>query len=291
MNKQVFLIIAHSEFSILEKLLLLLDDYRFDIYLHIDSKVKNFDFNYYKNLIKKSNLYFTKRINVKWGTFTQIECELLLLEAAIKNNYKYYHLISGVDLPIKSNDYIYNFFNENNYEFIGFSDNNCIDRVKYYHLFLNNIKTSKLMNKLEFHLVKLQSNIGIDRTKNKNIVFKKGCNWFSITNDLARYVLENKKFIKDNFKYSKCADEMFLQTIVFNSSFKDKVYNNFPSEHENTKRLIDWERGEPYTYNKSDYDEIVNSNCLFARKFSTTNKDNYDLVLKIYKYVRDLNEN
>ena len=49
MTKQAILIMAHFEFSILEKLLKLLDDSKFDIYVHIDSKVKKIDFSYYQN--------------------------------------------------------------------------------------------------------------------------------------------------------------------------------------------------------------------------------------------------
>ena len=44
------MIIAHNEFELLEILVRLLDDPRNDIYIHIDAKVKNFDFAYFKVL-------------------------------------------------------------------------------------------------------------------------------------------------------------------------------------------------------------------------------------------------
>ena len=49
------------------------------------------------------------RINVQWGGYSQIKCELKLLKSAIEHNYDYYHLISGVYLPLKTQDYIHNF--------------------------------------------------------------------------------------------------------------------------------------------------------------------------------------
>ena len=55
-DKHAYLIMAHNEFDILEKQLRLLDDYRNDIYIHIDKKVKQFNFNYYKNIVKNSNV-------------------------------------------------------------------------------------------------------------------------------------------------------------------------------------------------------------------------------------------
>lgn len=95
---------------------------------------------------------------------------------------------------------------------------------------------------------------------------KKGTNWFSITDELARYVVKNEKLIKDMFKYSISGDEHFLHTLVWNSSFKDNVYN-LQDELDSCKRLIDWNRGQPYTYKEQDYDLIINSDKLFARKF------------------------
>ena len=111
MKKHAYLIIAHNEFYILEKLIKLIDNEKNDIFLHIDKKVKNFDFKKFERMVKKSNLYFTKRIDVVWASSSQIKCELLMLEEATKKgNYSYYHLISGVDLPIKSQEYIHDFF-------------------------------------------------------------------------------------------------------------------------------------------------------------------------------------
>ena len=44
MQKHAYMIIAHNEFDLLEILVRLLDDPRNDIYIHIDAKVKDFDF-------------------------------------------------------------------------------------------------------------------------------------------------------------------------------------------------------------------------------------------------------
>lgn len=44
------------------------------------------------------------------GRFSQIECELRLLEASIPGHYDYYHLMSGADLPLQSQDVIHTYF-------------------------------------------------------------------------------------------------------------------------------------------------------------------------------------
>ena len=81
--KHAYLIMAHNEPYILEKLLRLIDDERNDIYLHIDKKWKNFDFEKFKNVVRKSNIYFSDRLDVRWGTYSQIKCELVLSYACI----------------------------------------------------------------------------------------------------------------------------------------------------------------------------------------------------------------
>ena len=51
MKKHAYLIMAHDNFYILEKLIQLIDYDLNDIYIHIDKKAKNFNFNYFRNLV------------------------------------------------------------------------------------------------------------------------------------------------------------------------------------------------------------------------------------------------
>lgn len=105
MSKHAFLIMAHNEYDILNKLLLLLDDERNDIFIHYDKNV-----NYPPIELKYSNIHVFKKVDVGWGEDSQIECEMFLFNEAYKKGpFDYYHLLSGVDLPLKSNDYIHDF--------------------------------------------------------------------------------------------------------------------------------------------------------------------------------------
>lgn len=140
------MIIAHNQFDLLELLIKKLDDERNDIFIHIDAKVKDFDFSHFKSITKHSKVIFTdKRFDITWGDFSILQCEMLLLKTAVKNErqdsqYTYYHLLSGADFPIKSNDEIYSFFESNsNKEFVNYSAKEVLQsaesRIKYYHLF------------------------------------------------------------------------------------------------------------------------------------------------------------
>lgn len=68
-------------------------------------------------------------------------------------------------------------------------------------------------------------------------------------------------------KDTKCADEVFLQTLVLNSSFKDNVAPHKDDDNLMALRLIDWNRGAPYIWTSHDIDEILQSDAMFARKF------------------------
>ena len=77
--------------------------------------------------------------------------------------------------------------------------------------------------------------------------------------------MDNKKFIKKHFKYSFCADEIFLQTLLYNSTLRNKIIND-------DLRHIDWNRGHPYVFNECDFLELINSKNLFVRKVTEKNK-------------------
>ena len=97
--KHAWLVIAHNEFEILQMLIDALDHPESDIYVHIDKKVKELPVLH----ASKSKLQvLEKRLDVRWGSVSQIECELLLFETANEHGpYDYYHVISGATLPLK----------------------------------------------------------------------------------------------------------------------------------------------------------------------------------------------
>lgn len=271
------MIIAHDQFDLLEKLITALDDERNDIFIHIDAKVKYFDFEHFKSIPAHSEIHFTQRVNVTWGDFSQIRAEMILIDAAVKNEtenkkYSYYHLISGCDLPIKSNDEIHGFFEKSNgKEFIHFSSNEVSDssiaRIRYYHFFRG--KRTFIRKLVSFAILKIEMLLGVNRLKKNNIKVQKGCNWFSITGNFARYIAENMNRWQQIFKYSYCADEVFVQTILVNSPFKDNLFMpNCNDDHLACARMIDWKRGNPYVFRQEDFELIKSSPAMFARKFS-----------------------
>lgn len=275
MGRHAYLIMAHNQFDLLCKLIRELDYELNDIYIHIDKKAGEIDEEKFRTCVKKSKLFFTDRISVTWGGESQIECEMLLFRMAASRKYQYYHILSGVDFPIKTQKEIHEFFDANDgKEFIEYwnrNQNEYLYRIKYYYFLQEKIgtytydaKTLMLRIKSKLSLFK-QRLMGVDRLKGIKSEIKIGPNWVSITDQMVRYLLEKEPVIDKMFKQGIAADELFVQTLCWNSEFKANIFQGGPS------RLIDWTRGKPYVWAEEDFDEIKNSKCLFVRKISNKN--------------------
>ena len=272
-NKHAYLIMAHRNDMCFYTLLQLIDDRRNDIFIHMDAKNRKYDAKEIEKIICKSKVYHIDRTNVTWGGFSMVNAELLLLKTAVStNHYQFYHLLSGQDLPIKSQEEIHSFFDgQINKNFIRFQDYTFSfqNRVRVWHFFQEFIgRKSILLKSINRYIVKFQLLIGVCR--NKDVVFQKGTNWFSISDSFARYVVDHANWIKKIFTYTFCCDEVFIQTLMLKSQYLDTLYHKeFDNSPEAIMRLIDWNRGKPYVFRSSDFEELVNSNMLFARKFES----------------------
>ncbi len=279
MKKHAYLILAHNEFHMLKRLIRELDDERNDIYIHIDKKTGYVDKNEISSWAGHSAVYFVPRIRVYWGTLSIVKAEISLLKAAVKRGYHYYHLLSGVDFPLKDQNTIHRFFEDKNGEYIrafknGYKDEFFLHKVKLYFPFLKYVgkgefeghsKKTELLRWLhtrQWMLEDYQEKHGVDRTrKYKDITFYKGDQWFSITHDLAQFIISQKKKIYRMFWMTNGPDEFVVQTLAMNSRFADRVQNE-------SLREIDWRRGSPYEYTEDDLRELMASEKFFARKIS-----------------------
>jgi len=283
-KKHAYLVMAHNEPELLCKLLECLDDERNDIYIHLDERFDSITEESIKDIIRLSNLYFIDRKPIYWSGYSQIDCELRLLRASIPLKYRYYHFISGVDLPIKSQDYIHKFFEEHDGEEFLSSTKvktwKIASRYKYFHFEkINNKLPRKWSRSLRYLFSLLQALLLINRMRNFPIKdFYWGQAWFSITHEFAEYLLQEEPMISDKFNNGFFNDEVFLATLLMNSKFRE---NLSPMGY---ARLIDWDRGKPYIWTSNEFDEIMASDALFSRKFSM--KKDADVIDKIVNRIQ-----
>ena len=278
--KHAYLIMAHGNWEILRVLIFLLDDERNDIFLHIDKKAdmpegKTMETSHAQLFVLKN------RIDVRWGNLSQIKAEYALFEEAVKNGpYAYYHLISGQDLPIKTQDEIHRFFDENQgKEFVGINHGeefewDCRRKMMRYWLLTRFTRSqygwlNEVTKRLNKYLSILLSLV-IHRSK---LHFAKGANWVSISQKCVEYVISQKNFVMKRFNFTFCPDEFFIQTLVWNHPELRQALYHPEDEYEGCMRLIDWKRGNPYVWTLADKEELMTSHRLFARKFTMQHSD------------------
>ena len=119
------------------------------------------------------------------------------------------------------------------------------------------------------------------------MTIKSGSQWFSITNDLAKYIVSNEKVINNMCKRAFCSDEVFLQTLVYNNDkFKANLYyQGYDDNYKANMRNIVWRENRPHVWTIEDYEELINSDYLFARKFDE--KVDNQIIEKIYRKLKN----
>lgn len=287
--KQAILIIAHGKPSQLNKLIEFFDSDLYDIFIHYDIKSKD----YIKDIFKpqKSHLEVFSEFDIRWGTYAMSKCELFLLEKALAHgSYKYFHLLSAQDLPLRPLKKIYSFFDKSDKEFVHFQSKELTPRqlsyIKYSHPLLKypSFKDNKILNKADKVTTLAQKVVRVNKIRDAECKFYRGAQWFSITQDFAKYVVSKADFIEKYFKKSRNSDECFLQTVLMNSKYKNRLYyDKMDDNYIACMRDIDWHRGAPYTWQLADYDELISSDYMFARKFDE--RVDSKIIDKIYKTI------
>lgn len=231
-EKHAYMIMAHNDFPILVEILKELDHERNEIFVHIDKKAKEFPEDDIRGAVRKGKLYLIPRMSVSWGGYSQIKCELSLMEHATKSgHHEYYHMTTGATFPLKTADEILQFFDEHSgYQFIGYDNSkDCSERVQRVNIFneLGKVTTKSDQRKAwcRNKFTGLQRRLGYVYKPARGIEFKKGFVYWSLTEEAVTYALGKSEEIERVFKHSFCGDELFMQTILYHSTFRKAVYN------------------------------------------------------------------
>jgi len=291
-KRQAFVVMAHNRWEMLFRLLERLDDSRFDVYLHIDA-----DSDVPHDVMQRlengfSNLTMLQRHRLYWGDVSIVEAEICCFEEVLASGkeYSHIHLLSGQDLPIKSNTGIVEFFNAHDgLEFVEMVDDLTIAHVRCVNVFTRHFgykpgssyaayRIRKTLNKL-LHI--LEKMILMHKWHRRNIDFRKGSQWVSITPRLAGHLVDNREMIVELYRRSFAPDEFFIQTTAWNSEFRDYICG-IPTRH------IVWERKHtphPKIFTIDDFDSLTASEACFARKFDSMTDSS--IIDKIYEYTKE----
>jgi hypothetical protein len=246
------------------------------IFIHVDLKCNIKPF--IEEFVEDNVFFVSDRVNVAWGSVTQVDATLSLLRAAVKEKFDYVFLISGDDIPAVTNSDIVEFLTRfKGYEFIAYQDDRFSyvdprERVKYCYPEYFFKKERSALEKVKVRVHRAGCRLGLSKNKMYEDLPKlyKGTQWFTITDSCARFILDyvrDKPAYRHAFKNSLCSDEIFFHSIIAQSEFKNAVYHDGRLYSDNL-RYIDWKSGPDYprTLDETDFDRIIRSGMLFARK-------------------------
>ena len=292
--KICYLILAHKNPTQFHRLVNKLNSIDVYFFVHVD---KSSDDALFKEpFLADENIFFLKeRIVTPWSDIGVSKAILQLLKESVKMFKKntYCVLLSGQDYPIKSNEYIYNFYKSHYGEnFISVSDIKDIwplwpERFERYNFHLPNKRLNRgvypILDKRFFsnrnfkHAFFLIKNVGakitvrtIFKTKRKHpdyLVPKGGGTWWALPIETAIDIIDYLKKHPDLLayhSYTHVPDETLFTSIVNDLRESNEIqdtttYTNW------TEKNVD----SPVTFKKDDLQELLDSgaNYLFARKF------------------------
>lgn len=272
--KIAYLLLAHNKPSQLIRLINKLNDGFVSFIIHYDLSSDPKEFNFLKEAFKEeANVHFVeKRVKGFWGDFSLVRATLECIKFMHnqKLDFDYALLLSGQDFPLKTNSEIHEFISENNgKEFIhaekmptSFWEYGGMDRLEYFHF--NSFKKNETIKKIFFKITTKLLKILKVKRKRPNINFYGGSQWWCFSSEFLYYTLEyinaNEEFTRF-FKYVHVPDEIFFQTLIMNSPYKERVANI-------SLTYIDWDRVEkPTIFREADFDLLISRENLFARKF------------------------
>lgn len=302
MDKEIktpaFLILAHTDPEQLYRLIQALDGDS-SIFVHLDGKsdLRQFDRFPYPDHVQ----FIEDRLNVSWAGFNMVLATLHLIRAALKSGGDYSHLVllSGLDYPIKPVVTLKNLLNDHpGKEFIRFINVNdspehylkIYRRLSFKNPFLSPVsipvlgKAIVLLDKVTRKALTLLFKF-YRKKPLKNIIPCFGSQWWAITPQCARYIVDyadkHPAFLK-YFRTSFGPDEYFFHTIVGNSPFLNQAGGFQQYESRGTSKMANLHVIHPSlskVYTISDFDGLRDSDKYFVRKITTASSK--ELVEKI----------
>ena len=293
--KHAYLIMAHSNQAQLQRLLEAIDHPRNDIYIHLDKRFVDVRMDGLRSTCKHSAVNVMSIFKSEWGSFDIVRAELALLNAATSlSTYGYYHLLSGQDLPLKCQEHIHSFFDSSGKEFVHFCKPSEWSETVRSRLAVRRFPRyagkNTLFRNLEWLFTALRLRLGLNQL-DSHVHYGFGAQWFSITDNLARELVNHIDWIERHFSRGICTDELFVQSFILSFGHKENLAISIgDGAYEACARYVDWSGGgsHPKILTASDCASLLESKFAFARKFDYDyNPALTDAIVELVKYDKD----
>lgn len=243
------------------------------ISIHFDARAKAEHYRMLQDALSSNpNVAFAdKRIKCGWGEWSLVEATLNAVHTAVRKfpRASHFYMVSGDCMVIKSSEYIHEFLDDNDVDFIesfDFFESEWIktgmkaERLIYRHWF--NERTQKRRFYATFNI---QRKLGLTREIPADIQVMIGSQWWCLRRQTIEAVLhftETRRDVMRFFRTTWIPDETFFQTLV---------RHLVPSSEIRTRTLtflMFTDYGMPLTFYNDHYDLLLSQDYLFARKIS-----------------------
>lgn len=230
-----------------------------------------------------------QQYKVHWGGFSILKTEMFLLEQALKySDFRYVHLLSGTDYPIRPLSQFLDKFDNANSDYIEATHLpnpnwhfNTMYRLQYF--FLMDYKPVQKDDDI-IRNWKLGENLAKYGLK-RNIPDEfphiyGGSQWFSLSRKcitiLMEYTQKHPKFY-NRMRFVFAPDEIYIPTVVMNLNYDKKEVVN------DNLRIVNWKVSNaphPALLNKSDIGKLVLGEKYFVRKVDESSSQVIELINK-----------
>lgn len=214
--------------------------------------------------------------DVRWASWSVIETTLAAIKQLLDANKTWRHFsnLSGQDFPLRPQEAILSRLKaapESNYieyfdPLIEWIDG--ADRIRYVRLELPGMKAGLNLPKLRWD--RWQRYLGKTR-------FYGGSSYFTLSRAFCEHMLAspNMPAFRKFFRHTFATDEMFIQSFIMDSPFRDTLVNN-------DMRLIDFSEGtpRPRTWTCEHSQILLDSDDFYARKFDPAVDDEIIALLE-----------
>lgn len=241
--------------------------------IHFDVRAKKPHYDQIKTaLADNPNVVFArKRIKCGWGEWSLVQATLNAVEAAEQAfpRATHFYMLSGDCMAIKSAEYVHEYLDDNDTDFIesyDFFESDWIktgmkeERLIYRHFF------NERNNKTAFYVaMNLQRKLGLTREIPDDLQIMIGSQWWCLRRRTIESILEFCRARRDVMRFFRTTwipDETFFQTLVRHLIPETEIRSR------SLTFLMFSDYGMPVTFYNDHFDLLLSQDFLFARKIS-----------------------
>ena len=279
--KHAVLITAHRSPQLLAELVDTMTTARSSVFIHIDRRA-SFGPDELRAMLHapEAATMIEPRSPVHWRGYSYLAVVLRMARTALgQGPFDFVHLLSGQCFPTRAADEIFDAFEADpRREYMECFElpserweGGGISRMRYHHPYDRLDARRRLLGVpfnqgIIYGLVGAQRLFGLRRDlPGRFPTYYGGSVFWSLTGPCVEHViayLDGHPEVEEGFRDTYCPEEILFPTVIANSPFAARISGS-------GRRYIDWtyrNGSEPAVLDDSDFDAIVDSGALFARK-------------------------